>query len=117
VDWRTVNTYDPDEWVLIKIGGKDPHYKIFGSWRGGYLDGDSWRMNSGVVSHEEWADRYDFRGSSGSEYWCMKNAYGISSPYNATILENYSDKLGEEFMIFKECPELPEDFNWILEKS
>ena len=108
----TVNTYDPDEWVLVKVGGSDPHYRVFGSWRGGYLTHDAWRLNSGVVKHEDHPDHFIFYGNSGSEYWCGKHNYGISSLYNATVLEDYSDKLGEEFMIFKECPELPDDFKW-----
>lgn len=117
MDWRTVNTYDPDEWVLIKVGGSDPHYKIFGSWRGGYLDGDSWRMNSGIVRHEEWTDHFIFHGSSGSEYWCTKNSYGISSPYNNSVLLNYKDKFGEDFTILQELPELPSHFNWMIDKK
>lgn len=33
-------TYSPEEWQIIKINGTDPHYRVFGSWRGGYTTGD-----------------------------------------------------------------------------
>ena len=44
----------PDKWVVIKMSrAGDVYHKIFGSWAGGYLDGDRWKMNSGIVSVEE----------------------------------------------------------------
>lgn len=33
----------PDNWLVIKIGVTDPIYKVFATWHGGYLDGDSWK--------------------------------------------------------------------------
>ena len=45
--------YTPDGWMIVKITGTNPHYRVFGSWRGGYLSGDSWRMNSGIISVKE----------------------------------------------------------------
>jgi hypothetical protein len=60
--------YTPDRWLLIKINGKDPHYRVFASWYGGYLGSDSWRMNSGVTKVSEDDEFYRFHGSSGSVY-------------------------------------------------
>jgi len=79
--------YTPDKWMIIKINGKNPHYRVFGSWYGGYLDGDSWRMNSGIkkVSHD--GDFYLFEGYTGSIYKCHKNSYGASI-YSIGILNN-----------------------------
>ncbi len=97
--------YTPDEWCLIKLDGKSPHYRVFGSWRGGYLDGDYWRMNSGITKIEEEDDFYIFHGSSGSFYKCHKKGYGIHSSHNAGVLLNYKQVLKDEFIIFKDIPE------------
>ena len=50
--------YTPDKWVMLKFthGGQDV-YKILASFYGGYLDGDSWKLNSGVTKVEE-DDKY-----------------------------------------------------------
>ena len=50
--------YTPDGWMIVKITGTNPHYRVFGSWRGGYLSGDSWRMNSGIISVKEDGENY-----------------------------------------------------------
>lgn len=40
--------HTPEGWVVLKFTNEDDmFFKIFGSWRGGYLDGDSWRLSSG----------------------------------------------------------------------
>ena len=28
--------YTPDNWVVIKIKGDDPHYRVLAGWSGGY---------------------------------------------------------------------------------
>jgi hypothetical protein len=65
----------PDKWVIVKI---DETYKVFATWYGGYLSGDRWRMNSGIVSIEEDDDFYYFKGYSNSIYKCNKKSYGTS---------------------------------------
>lgn len=79
--------YTPDKWLVVKINGESPHYRVFGSWYGGYLNGDSWRMNSGITKVTEEGDYYLFEGSSGSVYKCHKNAHGISG-YGMGVLSN-----------------------------
>lgn len=105
--------YVPDEWVIIKISGPDPHYRVFGSWRGGYLSGESWRMNSGVKSVEMEGDYYLFNGDSGSVYKCHKKAYGIRSFHNSTVLIKWKEKLKEKFKIFTKKPKIME-IDWKL---
>lgn len=70
-------TYNPDNWVIIKVKGDDPHYKVLGGWSGGYTTGNSWRMNSGIVEVSEASDAFYFKGSSGSVYKCGKQSYGL----------------------------------------
>jgi hypothetical protein len=86
--------YTPDRWLLIKINGKDPHYRVFASWYGGYLGSDSWRMNSGVTRVTEDEQCYHFEGSSGSVYHCYKNSHGISG-YGSSVLDNIIEKQPE----------------------
>jgi len=69
--------YIPHAWCLVKHGD---YMKVLGSWRGGYADGDSWRLNSGIVGVEDNGDDWVFHGNSGSAYRCRKGAYGYS-PY------------------------------------
>lgn len=67
--------YKPNAWVIIKCKTKDETvYKVMGGWYGGYLFGDSWRLNSGIEKVIETDDSYEFIGSSGSVYKCFKNA-------------------------------------------
>lgn len=73
--------YSPDGWVLIKVNGNDPHYRVFGSWSGGYLDGDAWRLNSGVTSVDQTESFYFFYGITGSIYRCHKDCYGRLGSY------------------------------------
>ena len=110
-----MSEYKPDRWALVKIAGDDPHYRVFGSWFGGYLDGDSWRMNSGVVRYEEDEYYYDFFGSSGSCYQCYKEAYGSHS-YGYGVMKSYEDKLGDKFQILteEEALEVIKANDWII---
>jgi hypothetical protein len=72
-----MSNYKPDNWVVIKIDGNEPHYRVLAGWSGGYLDGDSWKMNSGITRVEDDGDCYNFYGSSGSCYSCHKESYCI----------------------------------------
>lgn len=104
--------YEPHNWVLLKINSPTPHYKVLAGWRGGYLDGDSWRMNSGVVRHDEDEEKYYFYGYSGSCYVCHKNREGLSnmatSVYNG-LKEKHGDKVS---CLIVEQDGLPTD--WLL---
>lgn len=83
----------PNKWLIIKIDNVgDIFYKVFGTWSGGYLEGDSWRLNSGIdktVYHE---DSYEFQGNSGSVYICGKGGYGIAGASNYAVLETLLEK-------------------------
>jgi|TARA_Y100000310_G_C20568776_1_gene756913 hypothetical protein len=93
--------YQPDNWVILKINAKNEtglevFYKVLAGWSGGYLDGDSWRMNSGITEVIEEGDFYLFEGSSGSVYRCHKeneavrmNTFSILNQLN----EHYGDRI------------------------
>jgi hypothetical protein len=93
--------YTPDKWMLVKITGDDPHYRVFGSWYGGYNGADSWRMNSGISKVIEEDDHYLFIGSSGSTYACHKDAYGANM-YGMGVAKSYEEKMAPHFIILDE---------------
>ena len=83
----------PDGWVIVKIvGEKGTHYRVFGSWRGGFAQGDSWRMNSGIINCVFRDGYYAFEGASGSVYACAKVGYGRLGAYNSAVLGDYVAK-------------------------
>lgn len=76
----------PERWVILKL--PDNVYKVFGTWTGGYLDGDRWKLNSGIERVEQDDDFYYFIGYSGSCYKCYKKAYGTATSYGSSILNS-----------------------------
>ena len=93
-----MSEYNPDNWVIIKVTGVEEKdfYKVLGGWSGGYLDGDSWRMNSGIEEMENHEFYYSFIGSSGSVYNCHKQAERISMATSGTweqLKAKYPDNL------------------------
>jgi hypothetical protein len=101
-----MTNYFPDNWVVIKLKGDDPHYRVLAGWSGGYTTGDSWRMNSGITKVELKGDQYIFYGSSGSQYICHKECYTLrmnNAHVWSTLEKNHGDKV--EMM--------PEDTDWL----
>ena len=98
--------YTPDNWVVIKMDGDEPHYRVLTGWSGGYLDGDSWRMNSGITRVENDGDRYNFYGLSGSCYSCNKESYSIRMN-NAHIWSRLQELHGAKVQM------MDEDTDWM----
>ena len=95
-----------DNWVIIKLKGDDPHYRVLAGWSGGYTTGDSWRINSGIVEVNETDDYYYFKGSSGSEYRCNKESYTLRMN-NAHIWTQLQKLHGDKVEM------MPEDTDWV----
>ena len=69
----------PDMWVMLRIKNEnETFYKILAGFRGGYLSGDSWRLNSGITKADVKDKAIDFHGYSGSIYTCNKDLYGTN---------------------------------------
>ena len=103
---KKIKMKHPDSWVVLKITTETGViYKVLAGWTGGYLDGYSWRLNSGINIVFEREDQVDFYGNSGSLYVCKKGTYGLrmgtSGIYN-DIVSRFGDKV--EMM--------PEDTDW-----
>lgn len=117
--------HTPDNWVVIKIKGDDPQYRVLAGWSGGYLNGDSWRMNSGIVKCEEHtetfdingrkvvAEYFDFYGSSGSVYRCHKEAYCLRMN-NAGVWAQLQEMHGDRVEMMDEDTDWLE-MDWIIE--
>ena len=99
--------YTPDNWVILFINKGDPHYRILAGWSGGYLYGNSWRMNSGIVKATEEDDMYVFWGSSGSKYAGRKGSYMLRMN-TASIYKKLQDRHGEDAVTM-----LPEETDWV----
>jgi hypothetical protein len=101
-----VTEYNPDNWVVLKMVYKDKtFYKLLAGWSGGYLNGDSWKLNSGIEKVELDNDRYKFYGSSDSVYSCHKDGYGLrmsTVDIYSTMKKTYPDQV-----------EMLEDCDWL----
>lgn len=98
--------YRPDNWVILKIKSPtETFYKVLAGWSGGYLDGDSWRMNSGIDSVDELKNVYMFKGSSGSVYTCGKKSYAVRMNI-AGVLDSLLKKYPDNIEL------MPEDTDW-----
>ncbi|MDB4028391.1 hypothetical protein N9459_04315, partial [Flavobacteriaceae bacterium] len=69
----------------------------------GYLNGSSWQLNSGIVDVQVEGDFYIFKGNSGSEYYCHKDAYGVRMNTAGIASE----------LIARGAEQLPDDTDWL----
>jgi hypothetical protein len=104
-------TYNPDNWVVIKFKGYDPHYRVLAGWSGGYTTGDSWRMNSGIVRHEFDGDYWYFYGSRGICYKCYVDSYCLRMN-NAHIWSQLQELHGEKVEMLEDQAWVKEDWDW-----
>ncbi len=104
----------PDNWVVIKFKGDDPHYRVLAGWSGGYLDGDSWRMNSGIVRSERKGDYFYFYGSSGSCYKCYIHSQRLRMN-NYGVWDKLKEVHGDNVEMIEDQPWMNKEWDWILE--
>ena len=101
-----MNEYTPDNWVVLKLYHEgETLYKVLAGWSGGYLSGDSWRMNSGISEVTEDDDYLLFHGYSGSVYRCHKGGYQLRMN-NAGIYNQLKERFGDAVEL------MPEDTDW-----
>ena len=100
----------PDEWVVLKIFSVSDgtFYKVLGSWYGGYLHGNSWRLNSGIERVVKASkDTFLFYGVSGSCYECRIYNYGMHLESTSVVNQI---KQGRADIIVEV---LPHDTDWL----
>ena len=97
----------PDNWVVLEImtDTKTPIYKVLAGWSGGYLSGDNWKLNSGIVKVRELAASWVFIGNSGSVYVCDKEQYKLRMN-NAEVYEQLLTAYPNTIRM------MPEDTDW-----
>ena len=95
--------YTPDKWVIVKISNDgESIYKIMGGWSGGYTNGDSWRLNSGIKSVQEHASFFEIKGFSGSIYECSKESYGTNMVTQGELTYWKSPAVGLDITVLDE---------------
>lgn len=101
------NKYHPDKWVLVKLpnSAREDDYRVFGTWAGSYLHGDSWRMNSGVKSFEEAGGDAVVGGESGSQYFIRLDSYGTTL-YGSSVLATLARDYGVRVLLEDEALEI-----------
>lgn len=106
-----MSDYNPDRWVMLKFNHNgELIYKILATFYGGYLSGDSWKLNSGVTKIEEDGQCYLFHGSSGSVYRCHKNSYGMGG-YTSGVYASFQKQVEEAEGVTMEL--MPEGTNFM----
>lgn len=88
-----MSSYSPDRWVILEMTSKrlGTIRKVFGGWYGGFAQGDSWKLNSGIVNTRIYVSgHYEFDGESGSTYYCHVNNHGMSG-YMAQVLADWRE--------------------------
>ena len=67
--------YTPDKWVIVDTGKTK---KVFATFYGGYLNGQSWKLSSGTKEIIDDDVRWTLPQESGSVYHLYKNSEGMS---------------------------------------
>ena len=100
--WKTsINISEvPDRWVIFKLPNN--YYKVFGTWAGGYLGGDGWKLNSGISKVEQDENFYYFIGFSGSCYKCHKKAYGTATSYGLGVLNKIIEQGNKQIELMED---------------
>ena len=105
--YKMMTEYIPDNWVVLKLTYKDEiSHKVLCGWSGGYLDGDSWRLNSGITHVEDHETHYSFYSYSGSVYKVWKYSYGLRM-YTADVYNRWKEKFGDAIEM------MSEDTDWM----
>lgn len=113
--------YVPDRWVVVRIKppGEEEWFRVFGGWYGGFTQGDSWKLSSGIVKAIDHPDHYEVHNTSGSIYKCWKGTLddgsrggdlGMSA-YMMSIYQHYKAQYEAQQVVFETV-----DFMPLLEK-
>jgi hypothetical protein len=98
-----MSKYQPDWWVLLKLTYEDEtFYKVLGSWSGSMLYGNSWRLNSRVVSVVDDKDYYYFVSQSDSVYSCHKDFEGLTTTTYG-VYNQLKEKFGDNIELIEDA--------------
>ena len=92
-----MTTYTPDTWSILLFNS--PTYgkihKVFGGWYGGFTQGDSWKLSSGMKDLVDEGDFYSSLQESGSVYHLHKGMEKLSV-YQLRILAGWKGQMQEQ---------------------
>lgn len=90
------NSYTPDRFVIVRITEKDstPVYKVYASWKGGYLGGDSWRLSSEIKSVTQDIGGTQIHTISPSVYHVHSHSYGMTM-FGSSVYSDFVERLKE----------------------
>ena len=91
-----MQTYTPDTWVILLFDSLDygKVYKVFAGWYGGFSQGDSWKLSSGIKTFVSEGKFYSSLQESGSTYNLYKQ-YERLSGYQHGLLNVWREQLDE----------------------
>lgn len=91
-----MQTYEPDTWVILLFDYPDygKVHKVFAGWYGGYTQGDSWKLSSGIKTFVNEGKFYSSLQESGSTYNLYKQAEKLSG-YQHGLLNVWGEQLDE----------------------
>jgi len=101
-----MSTYNPAGWVILKFIPEEEKcfYKIFGTWRGSFLNGDSWRLSSGSTEFPTLSECglfWIWPQYSGSTYELPINEEDGYTFYTGGVLENIIAKSSESGILIE----------------
>jgi len=92
-----MSDYHPDAWVIVELDSAEHGTinKVLASWYGGFANGDSWKLSSGIESVVFDGEQYTMPQASGSVYICHKDSERMSGIMSG-IFSSFSKKAEEE---------------------
>lgn len=98
--------YAVEGWVILKytVGNEKVYYRIFASWRGDYLNGDSWRLSSGSEELPQLSScgkLWLWPQMSGSLYELPINEEDGYTFYTGRVLSSIIERSGKEDTIIE----------------
>jgi hypothetical protein len=92
-----MSKYIPNTWIVVEIESKSlgKIQKVLAGWSGGYLDGDSWRLSSGITDIKETDDEWIITNESGSIYHCRKTARRFNT-MTGSVFDYYKNRAEEQ---------------------
>jgi hypothetical protein len=97
-----INDYTPSCWVIVKFTSSEHGviYKVLAGGGGGYLNGHTWKLSSGITKVEMDFDKegkkfYVIHNHSGSRYYCYDDLHGLRMSI-AWKYNDFKEKLGDQ---------------------
>lgn len=94
-----MSNYTPDTYQFIRVSSANDRKiitKIFAVWAGGYLNGESWKLNSGVTKIIEEDGMLYVHGHSGSVYAISAHEQPPMTSYGSGILNKILDSAAKQ---------------------